>query len=876
VIVVVQRLLVRLRAVFTKPALDADFAEELAQHLEAATADNLRAGMSPEEAARRARIALGGVDQTRESHRDARGLPWLEDLARDVRFAMRSLRRSLGFSLATIVILALGIGGVTAMFSTLYTVLIRPLPYPEANRLVLGRATYSGDINPMVAGPDYVDYRDQSHSFSALEAYFVFPMEVTVIADQSAERARSLIVSAGLFQTLGMNMASGRHFTAEEGRDNGPPVAIVSHDFWQKHFAGETSVAGRFLTIDGSAYNIVGVTPRDFQFIHDVDVWFPLRPQNLGPRRYNNWLILGRLRDGVSLAAAQSDVDVIAAQLERAYPDTNARKALLLTPLLSGFAEQYRSGFGLLCGGTAAILLIACANAAGLLLARGAARHGELAVRAAIGASHWRLVRLLLTEALILAGAAGVLGSILAVWMQRGLLRLMPIETLLLRDVGISRSMLLVAFATTLLTGFGFGLLPAWRARQVNPARDLKSGASGSGRHGVRLRGGLVVGQVAVSFVLLVIAGLLVRSLTGLNRADPGFNPRNLLTAEVPLPPGDYPEPKRIVFFATLLDSVRSLPGVESAAVVSQVPLRDPYNNVGIYAADAPPVKPSDSGDGYQRVVLPGYFRAMGIPLWAGRDIQPTDSAESRRVVVISRQLAKSLFADRDPLGQRVVIDQAAEVTWEVVGVVADVKQSGLREDASSRGTFYRAHAQQAWSTMRLAIRTARNPQAIVPSLRTLLQKMDPRIPLSGPRTMEDVIANATVSESAQALFLMTFSLLALTLAAAGIYGLLAFSVAQRRYEIGIRLALGATRSVIARGILREAGRLVLAGVVAGGLSSLGATQLIRANLYGVGSIDPPTLVAAALVLLLIAGLAAWLPAHRAARVDPVVALRAE
>jgi putative ABC transport system permease protein len=436
--------------------------------------------------------------------------------------------------------------------------------------------------------------------------------------------------------------------------------------------------------------------------------------------------------------------------------------------------------------------------------------------------------------------------------------------------------MLVAAFATTLLTGFGFGLLPAWRARQVNPARDLKSGASGSGRHGVRLRGGLVIGQVAVSFVLLVIAGLLVRSLTALNRVDPGFNPRNLLTAEVPLPPGDYPDPKRTVFFSALLDGVKSLPGVESAAVVSQVPLRDPYNNVGIYAADAPPLKPSDGGDGYQRVVLPGYFKTMGIPLFAGRDIQPTDRADSARVVVISRQLAKSLFADRDPLGQRVVIDQASDATWEVVGVVADVKQSGLREDASSRGTFYRAHAQQPWSSMRLAIRTAGNPQAIVPSLRTLLQRMDPRIPLSGPRTMEDVIANATVSERAQALFLMTFSLLALTLAAAGIYGLLAFGVALRRYDIGIRMALGATGPVIARGILREASRLALAGVVAGGLGALGATQLVRANLYGVGSIDPLTFVAAALVLLVIAALAAWLPARRAAMVDPIIALRAE
>lgn len=875
-IVVVQRLLARLRAVFTKPALDADFAEELAQHLEAATADNLRAGMSPEEAARRARIAIGGVDQTRESHRDARGLPLLEDVARDVRFAMRSLRRSPGFSIATIVILALGIGGVTAMFSTLYTVLIRPLPYPAANRLVLGRATFGGDINPWVSGPDYTDYREQSRSFEALEAFFCVPREYTVTDGHNAERVRALLATTGLHRTLGVRMELGRTFTDADARAGAAPVALISHAYWKEHFAGAADLNGHSLVLDGYTFAVVGVTPPDFHFMYDTDVVIPVWASDLGPRRYNNWFILGRLRDRVSLAAAQSEVDVIAAQLEKAYPDTNAHKALLLTPLLGAFTESYRSGFGLLCGGTVAILLIGCANAAGLLLARGAARRGELAVRVAIGASHGRLVRLLLTEALILAGAAGVLGSILAVWMQRGLLRLMPIETLLLRDVGVSRSMLLVAFGTTLLTGFCFGLLPAWRARQVNPARDLKSGASGSGRHGVRLREGLVVGQVAVSFVLLVVAGLLIRTLTGLNRADPGFNPRNLLTAEVPLPPADYPDPKRIAFFSTLLDGVRSLPGVESAAVASKLPLRDPYNNVGIYAADHPPVNSADRGDGYERVVLPGYFRAMGIPLLAGRDIQPTDSAESRRVVVISRQLAKSLFADRDPLEQCVVIDQAANVTWVVVGVVADVKQSGLREDASSRGTFYRAHAQQAWSTMRLAIRTAGNPQAIVPSLRTLLQKMDPRIPLSGPRTMEDVIANAIVSERAQALFLMTFSLLALTLAAAGIYGLLAFSVALRRYEIGIRMTLGATGSVIAWGILRGAGRLALVGVVAGGLSSLGATQLVRASLYGVGSIDPLTLVAAALALLLIAGLAAWLPARRAASVDPVVALRAE
>jgi putative ABC transport system permease protein len=871
-----RRACARLRAVFSSRALDADFEEEVAHHIEAATADNIRAGMTPAEARRRARMALGGLDAVRELHRDTRGLPWLEDVGRDVRVAVRMLRKSPGFTGVTVLILALGIGGVTAMFGTLHAVLIRPLPYPRPDRLVLGRATVGGYVNPWLSGPDYADYRDRSRSFAALETFFANPFEVTVDSGHRAYRADTLIVSTGLFPSLGLKMTLGRAFTADEGRDGAPPVVIVSHALWERLFGPQTEIRGRAIVIDGVAREVVGVTPPGFHFIYDVDVWLPLRPQGLGPRRYNNWYILGRLKDGTTLAEAQSDVDVIAARLEQAYPDTNAEKGLLLTPLQAAFAERYRTSFGLLGGGTAAILLIACANAAGLLLARGAGRTEELAVRAAIGASGWRLMRLVLTEALLLAGAAGVAGTVVAVGMQRGLLRLMPIEAVLLRDVGLSLPVLLFVPGVTVLAGVGFGLFPAWRARHLDLAQDLRTGGHGTRRDAVVLRGGLVIGQVTVSFVLLVVAGLLVRTLASLHAADLGFRPGNLLTAGVPLPPAAYPEPKRTLFFSSLLERVRSLPGVVSAGAISQLPLRDPYNNVGIYAASAPPVNPGEGGDGYQRIVMPGYFGTMGIPILAGRDIRPTDSAESRRVVVVSRQLARSLFPGRDPLGELVIIDRAAEATWEIVGVVGDVRQSGLREEPDSRGTFYRAHAQQASPTMRLAIRTAGDPQAMLPSLRKLLRELDPRVPLSGPRTMEDVIANSSVSEKAQAVCLTTFSALALTLAAVGIYGLLAYVVTQRQRETAIRVALGATRWQVAWPILREAGVLTLGGVAIGGAGAVGATRLIRASLYGVAPGDPTAFAGAAMALVLVAGLAAGLPAHRAVRADPVVALRAQ
>jgi putative ABC transport system permease protein len=866
----------KLKALLWRKQLEADMAEEMRAHLEMQERANRAAGMAPDEARYAARRQFGHLDGIKETARDQRRLGWFEDAWRDLRFAARSLRKNLGFSLATVLVLALGLGGVTAMFSTVYAVAIRPLPYPEPDRLVFGRATFNGNINPWVSGPDYADYRDQGRSFEALEAFFCVPKEYTVTDGRDAERVRVLLATTGLHRILGVRMTLGRSFTDEDGRAGAASVALISHAYWRKHFAEATDLTGRSLVIDGHTFAVVGVMPPDFHFVYDTDVVLPVWASDLGPRRYKNWLLVGRLRKGVTLASAQSEIDVIGARLERAYPDTNTGEALLLTPFQSAVAEQYRSSFSLLCAGAGAVLLIACANAAGLLLARGAGRHSELAVRAALGASPGRIVRFLLAEALVLAGVAGIAGAALAIWLQRGLVGLLPEETLLLRDVALSRPVLGFALGVTLAVGFVFGLLPAWRTRPTDITRDLRAGGRSIRAHGIRLRRGLVIGQVAISFALLFVAGLLLRSFAALRGADLGFDRRNLLTVEVPLPPQAYPGAKSSEFFTRLVDDVRSLPGVVSVAAIDGLPLRNPYNNVGIYAAANPPANPQAGSSGFQRIVLPGYFRSMGIPLVAGRDIEATDTVGSRRVVLISQRLAARLFPQHNPLGQTVIIDEATDAPWEVVGVVGDVTQCSPTEGSDTFGSFYRAYPQQPWSTIRLAIRTAGDPHAVVPAVGALLRRMDFRVPLSGPRTMDELLANTTISEKAQTTFLATFSLLALTLAGAGIFGLLLYVVAARRQEIGIRMALGATVGGIVRGVLREAASLALVGMLAGGAGALAAARLLRASLFGVGPSDPVVLVAAAAALALVVGLAAWLPARRAAKVDPVIALRAE
>ncbi len=799
-------------------------------------------------------------------------------LINDIKYALRKLTKSPGFALFTVLILALGIGGVTAMFSTLYTVMLKPLPYAEPERLVMARTTFDGYVNSWSAAPDYFDFQEQNQTFDSLEAYFCNPQDVTVTSAQGSERIKQNVISPGLFNTLGVSMFLGKGFNTEEGPETLLTQVVASHTYWQQRLGGQKDAIGQAIVINGNPLTLVGVTPPDFHFIQEVDLWLPMRPKALNnePRRFANWYILGRLKEGVSLAQAQSDFDVIAAQLAQAYPDSNKLKGILLTPLQSTYAENHRGRFLMLCIGAGAILLIACANAAGLLLARGIGRRGEMAVRAAMGASRWALMRPLLSEAMLLAMGAGGLGVLLAVGLQKGLLRLMPIETVLLGGIGLSTPVLWFVLGVTLLTGLGFGLLPSWRAQRGDLVKDLRSSGRGMLTHGLRLRNSLVVGQIILSFLLLVVAGLLLRSFTWLQTSDPGFNPQNLLTFEIPLPGRDYPGDKRETFYARFLQDIKALPGVIDATANSQLPIRDPWNNIDIYAAQNPPDSPASGPSANQRVVIPGYFEAMGIPLLAGRDLQVTDTRDSGRVVVISQQVAKTLFPDRSPLGQSVFINRNHDEPWQVVGVVGDIKENNLFQPAGDRGTFYRVYGQQRPGTMRLAVRTAGPPMTLVPALRNLLQEIDPQIPLSGPRSMEQIMANSAVSYKAITVCLLTFSALALILVAMGLYALLAYLVAQRRRDIGIRMALGAEPHAILKTVMISGLKLSVIGLGIGLTGALALSRLLSGIVFGISPNDLLTLASVTLVLTIVAGLACALPARRAAKVDPMEALRYE
>lgn len=790
--------------------------------------------------------------------------------------SFRSLLKKPVFFLTTVLILALGIGGVTAMFSILYETMYRPLAYPEPERLVLGRATYQSSPNPWGSGADFLDYREQSRSFSSLEAFFCAPNEVTLRLGDESLRILSLQTTAGFFDALGVKMHLGRGFLKTEAEPGAAPVVVVSHAFWRKHFPGESELGSRSLLIDGRSCQIVGVAPADFHFSGDADLWSLTKWSNLGPRRFNNWLLLGRLKNGVSLGEAQGEVDLVASRLEKTYPETNTDKALLLTPIQGALSEKYKASFGLLLGGAAAILLIACTNAAGLLLARGSERRGELAVRSALGASRAQIARLLLGEALLLAVFAGLLGSLLAYWLQKTLLLLMPVESTLLREQSFSPSVLAAALFVSLLAGLGAGLLPALRGRKPDLVRDLKAGGRGATSKGFGLRGGLVATQIAASFALLVLAGMMAKSLSSLQDTNTGFDTRRLLTFELPLPARSYGAEKRSAFFEAFLAKARALPGVQAAGAISQLPLRSPFNNIEIYAAGRPPASPAELRSGNQRSVFPGYFKALGISLLEGRDIEDGDGKNSAKAIVLSKSLAETLFPGENPLGRQAVIDGDEKNPCVVVGVVADIKGDNLRETIGVRGTFYRPHAQVPTSTMGFAVRTALEPRALAADLRRIVREMDPAVPFAGPRTMEAIVENAVSSEKAQALCLGGFSALALTLAAVGLYGLLSYCVNQERRDIGIRIALGAPRGKVLAGVLRRAGLLALAGILAGCLLAALFSALLRSFLYGVDPGEPLPYALAALALGAVALSASWLPARRAAGTDPIDALRSD
>ncbi len=803
----------------------------------------------------------------------------LMDLGSDIQVGLRNLVRRPGFTAIVILTLAIGIGATTAMFSTVDAALLSKLRFEDSDRLVMGRATFDGAVNPSVSGYDYYDYKEQSQSFQSLAALTSSTFRVTILGGGDPDRVEGTLVTWDLFHTLGVTPATGRLFIAEEAAEGNDAVLLISHAYWQSRFGGSPDAIGSALNMDGAPYTVVGVMPAGFHFWRESDIW--RLTYRDGPaataRRFHNFVLVGRLNPGVTLQQAQSEVDAISKRLETQFPDSNEGKALLVTGLHDTLVENVRRSLLLLMGAAVLVLLLACGNASSLLLARGQGRISEIAVRSAMGASRWRLVRLLLTESMLMAIVAGVLGQGLAHLFQGLLTRLLPMGQLGIGRPPIDASVLLFTLGLSIVTGIIFGSIPALRSSSVELSQQLSAGGqrTTSDRKTTRLRDAIVILQVAASVVLLIGAGLLMRSLVNQTKVDLGFEPANLLTAELSLPKDSYPEAaQRIAFFMSVVEEVEALPGVVGVGLVNRLPIRNPGGDTYLHPVGEPPESRTDTLSADFRPALPGYLQTLGIPLLAGRDIATTDGPDSERVMILSESLVKELFPDEDPIGQEVVVDVRQPITHRVIGIAGNVKTDSVRSD--TRHAMYMSYPQFPMERMRLAVRTAGPPNELIPPIREILRRKDPNIPLAEPASMQSIIDDAIADSRIVTLALGVFSFIALLLALVGLYGVLSYYVSERHHEIGVRMALGANARQVVRFVLSRAMIMVVIGLLLGLVGSFWASRAVQRLLFQVESADPATLIAVCLSFAMVTLVTCALPAWRAARVDPASALQAE
>ncbi len=797
----------------------------------------------------------------------------------DFRLAARKLTKNVAFSVTSVLTLTVGIAGTVAMFSILEVALLRSQPFPEPEELVLGRATFSGEMNMTCSFPDYVSHKEGSDAFEAMAAFLPSLARYTLTGKDVPERVGTQWVTAEFFQALDVRPSMGRTFVLADGEPNAPDVIVISSGLWQRWFGGDPGVLGQTLRIAGKQAEVVGVMPVGFRFMNDTDVWAPVRMGMFDTegRRSHSWQVLGRLKDDVTLGQAQAQMDVISAQLAAEYPESHTDKGMGFVPLGEGLAESYRPGILLLMGATTLLLLIACGNVAGLLAARATSRRVELSVRAALGASRGVMVRQLLMESVLIALLAGVGGSVLAVFVQRAILAAVPLDLLGVTGVGLNGPMLLFALSASMGTALLFGTGPALAASRAEPAEELKGGrTSTSGRKGDRVRGGLVVAQVALSVILLTGSGLLIRSFVQLQAVDLGFPTDGVITATVSLDPGAYPDPaSRTRFFQALIEDVEAMPGVASASFTNKVPIRDRWTNWFIWDAGTPPATQEDRLSTYSRTVMPGYFETMGVPILRGRDHRFDDGVRDQPYLVINQAAAEALFQDQDPIGRRItVFNGLGEDSYEVLGVVADFRITSV--DRTPRAQMYYNHATQPSTVMHLVVRAQGDLGILMPAIRRAVSNGDPDVPLERVTAMEEVVSSSLsvtrLLSVATALFAITALLLSLT----GLYAVLAFYVGQRTREIGIRLAFGATSGRVSSMVLTRGMAMVVGGLILGLLGAGFGARVLQSQLYQVGTADPVTFAAVAVGFTVVGVLAALLPARRAIRVDPVRAMQVE
>ncbi|MDE3156267.1 MAG: ABC transporter permease [Acidobacteriota bacterium] len=899
-----RRFVARLAAFLRPSRAERDLAREVEAHLALIEDEGRRRGLSADEARFAARRAFGGVEQAKEHQREERSFMRVEHIRQDLRYAVRTLRKSPGFTAVAVLTLMLGIGSATAIFSLADASLLHPLPFPQGDRLVT-----VNEIVPLISrrpirlpAADLVDYEQQTHAFSALGGWIAHEFELS--GARESERVTGARATPSLFDVLEVGPALGRTFTPTEDRD-GAKVCVISHGLWQRWFGADPGVLGRTVDLDRVPYVVVGVMPRGFEFPlpgpgfgRATDVWVPM---SLTPverqARMDNWSFngLARLGPGVTVAQGSADVERVARRIVQSLPAADAGKVTfraIVRPLAGQVSGPVRPLVLVLLGAVGCLLLIACVNVTNLLLARSASRAGEFAVRVALGAGRRRLVQQLVIESLVIGMAAAAGGCLLAWWGVGALGRVMPARFALLGQAHFSWQVLLFAALVTVATAVAVGTAPGWLATSRSEAGVLKSRSASGGGSPRRLRTALVIVEVALTVMLLVGAGLLMRSFSDLLRAPAGFEPRGAVAGAVSLPAAAYPDAvHERQFYRSLLDRLQASPATEFAGLATSLPL-DGGTFQRVFTPDGYTPPPGAAlAIASMTAVKGAYLQAIGATLVRGRYFTPQDDGRAAPVALVNESVARQYWPGQSALGQRLRFGgDDGSVPWlTVVGVVADVKQDTLDQPAGLQifvpmDQLERTMAAQAWTTfLPMAIRSVfvvvrgRGASSLLATdLRAAVRQLDPQLSIAQLQPLADVISASAAPNRFNMLLMVTFAVLALVLAAVGVFGVIAYSVAQRTQEIGIRLALGADAGAVARMVLRGGVGLALAGVAIGGTAAAGLAPLLRSLLYGVGPFDPPTFIGAALVLLGVAAAATYVPARRASRIDPQVALRSE
>jgi putative ABC transport system permease protein len=873
--------LVRSAGLFGRGRRDADLAAELESHLQLHIDDNIRAGMMPEAARRDALLTLGGVEATKERYRDQRGIPPLDTLRQDVVYALRMLRKNPGFTATAVITLALGIGANTAIFSMVNAVLLRPLPFPDSERLVqvFETDTARGNRYDVTSYPAYTDWRAQNRSFQSMAAFATRSLTLGLAGESVVVPTKR--VSASLFDVLGVEPAIGRRFRDEEQRPGSTTVVILSDGFWRRRFAGSPAVLGQSVLVNDEPHTIVGVMPASF-YIERPDeeqIYVPLAIET--DRGHGYLRVIARLRPGVSRAQAQADMDRIAARLAEQYPRQHKGVGSNVMSMTDGLAHSARFGLFTMLAVVGVILLIACANVAGLLLARGSTRQHELAVRAALGAGRSRLVRQLLTESVLLAAAGGALGLVGSGWFVRGLAATVATQYRVPRLDAVSTDASVLAFSAvvSLTTGVLFGVLPAF----VSASPDLndalrEGGRSATGRRAPRLRNALVVLETALALILLAGAGTLMKTFLTLRATNPGFEPAHVLALDMFLPQPRFAElPARTQYLSAALRRLQGVPGLQAAAFVADLPLGGSTDGQGFHIPGRPdPAEGKAFVSGFN-LATAGYFSLMRIPVLAGREFTTSDGPGTAPVIVINETAARRFWPGESPIGHQIDLPTGkSSVRLTVVGVTGDVHHVGLGEPPRAEIFVNSLQAPLPWPWLVLTVRAHGDPTALAESVRAALRETDPNVPVQRIATLEDVVSRSIMEPRLYTFLLGAFAALAVVLAAIGLYGLIAYTVTQRAHELGVRVALGAGRREIIRLVLGQGMRLALVGTAIGLAAAVATTRGLVGLVKGIEPNDPLTFAAVTAVLLGAALVAAYLPARRAARVDPMIALRAE